>query len=67
VTGDHALNRVFTVVEGALKRLNDFDGVAIGLDPERDSAVSLFEVFEDELAAAGAVEGEDDSATEACM
>jgi hypothetical protein len=62
VPGDHALDGVFAVVEGALEGLDDFDGVAIGFDPERDAAVGLLEVFEDELAAAGAVEGEDDCA-----
>jgi hypothetical protein len=62
VAGDHALNGVFAVVEGVFEGLDDLDGVAIGFDPEGDAAVGLLEVFEDELAAAWAVKGEDDCA-----
>ena len=45
-----------------LQRLDDFNGIAVGLDPEGDASMGLFEVFEDQLCAAGPVEGEDDGA-----
>jgi hypothetical protein len=60
--GDHALDGVVAIGEGVFKGLDDFDGVAIGFDPEGDVTVRLFEVFEDELAGSDVVEGEDESA-----
>ena len=45
--------------KAVFERVDDFDGVAVGLDPEGDASVGLFHVFKDQFCAAGAVEGED--------
>ena len=45
--------------ERVFEGLYDLDSVAIGLNPESDPLMGLFQVFEDQFAAADLVEGED--------
>ena len=56
----HALNGILAIHQRQLQRFYDLNRVAIGLNPHGNAPMRLFKIFEDQLAAAGPIKGEDD-------
>ena len=58
---NHALNGIIAVQQRIFQRLDYLHDVAVGLDPQSNAPVCLFQIFEHQFSSARTVKGEDQS------